>query len=33
MTRTRQYLPYAEWPEEDRRLWDAALQERRGAFR
>lgn len=26
MTRMRQYLPYAEWPEEDRGLWDAAFK-------
>ena len=26
MTRMRQYLPYAEWPEEDRRLWDAPFK-------
>jgi integrase/recombinase XerD len=26
MTRARQYLPYAEWPEEDRGLWDAAFR-------
>ena len=26
MTRARQYLPYAEWPEEDRGLWDGAFK-------
>jgi integrase/recombinase XerD len=26
MTRMRQYLAYAEWPDEDRRLWDAAFK-------
>jgi integrase/recombinase XerD len=26
MTRMRQYLPHAEWPEEDRRLWDTAFK-------
>ena len=26
MTRMRQYLPYAEWPEEDRGLWDATFK-------
>jgi hypothetical protein len=26
MTRARQYLPYAEWPEEDRKLWYAAFK-------
>ena len=32
MTRTRQYLPYAEWPEEDRRLWYAAFKKGAGPF-
>ena len=32
MTRTRQYLPYAEWPEEDRRLWYAAFKKGAGLF-
>ena len=32
MTRMRQYLPYAEWPEEDRRLWDTLFKKRRGPF-
>jgi integrase len=32
MTRTRQYLPYAEWPEEDRRLWHAAFKKGAGLF-
>jgi integrase len=32
MTRTRQYLPYAEWPEEDRRLWYAAFEKGAGLF-
>ena len=32
MTRMRQYLPYAEWPEEDRRLWDTAFKKGEGPF-
>jgi integrase/recombinase XerD len=32
MTRTRQYLPYAEWPEEDRRLWYEAFKKGAGLF-
>ena len=32
MTRARQYLPYAEWPEEDRRLWYAASKKGAGPF-
>ncbi len=32
MTRMRQYLPYAEWPEEDRGLWDAAFKKGEGLF-
>ncbi len=32
MTRARQYLPYAEWPEEDRGLWDAAFKKGEGLF-
>jgi integrase/recombinase XerD len=32
MTRARQYLPYAEWPEEDRRLWYAAFKKGPGLF-
>jgi integrase/recombinase XerD len=32
MTRMRQYLPYAEWPEEDRRLWEAAFKKGEGPF-
>ena len=32
MARTRQYLPYAEWPEEDRRLWYAAFKKGAGPF-
>jgi integrase/recombinase XerD len=32
MTRARQYLPYAEWPEEDRGLWDTAFKKGEGLF-
>ena len=32
MTRVRQYLPYAEWPEEDRRLWDTPFKKGKGPF-
>ena len=32
MTRMRQYLPYAEWPEQDRRLWDSAFKKGEGLF-
>ena len=32
MTRARQYLPYGEWPEEDRGLWDAAFKKGEGLF-
>ncbi len=32
MTRARQYLPYAEWPQEDRRLWDAAFKKGKRLF-
>ncbi len=32
MTRARQYLPYSEWPEEDRRFWDAAFKKGKRLF-
>ena len=32
MTRAHQYLSYAEWPEEDRGLWDAAFKKGVGLF-
>ena len=32
MTRARQYLPYAEWPEEDRGLWVSAFKKGEGLF-
>ena len=32
MTRMRQYLPYAEWPEEDRGLWVSAFKKGEGLF-
>jgi integrase/recombinase XerD len=32
MIRARQYLPYAEWPAEDRGLWDAAFKKGEGLF-
>jgi integrase len=32
MTRLRQYLSYFEWPEQDRRLWQAAFEKGDGIF-